>query len=117
MKSVAEVQRILRRGGQLAMTNEACGAFFSREKGYEEGGESCIHEHNYRYSSYRRALKEAGFSRAELIPDATFRKGSARSWKLRWVNRVFSLLPAAWNPFWGKQVLFGGPLLLIAEKG
>ena len=114
--TVSEVHRIIRPGGKMAVTNEACGAFFSQEIKYDQVGRSLIHEHNYRYGTYLRAINDAGFSRHEAIPDTAYRLGSARSWRYRWINGLFSRLPGRRLPFLLKQYLFGGTLLIIAEK-
>lgn len=60
LQTIRELKRLLRPGGILALTNEACGGFFSDEL-IDKPTDLGINEHNYKYIRYIYYLKKCGF--------------------------------------------------------
>ena len=115
-KAIAECQRALRPGGMLALTNEACGGFFSNEDVALTDGQTGINEHNYRYTRYVRAFRKCGFYDIRILPDISFKKGRGLG-KHRLLNPLFSRLPFQPYAYSCMMFLFGTPLNLLARKG
>jgi ubiquinone/menaquinone biosynthesis C-methylase UbiE/uncharacterized protein YbaR (Trm112 family) len=114
-KTLEECSRVLKKNGQLIMTNEACGGYFSFEKVFLSKEQSGINEHNYRYSRYLKALHGAGLCNIETIQDISFitKTGGGKHWIL---NNLFGRMFSR-NFFYKiKMYLFGGVLILKAKK-
>lgn len=115
-KTLKEVFRVLKRKGQIAMTNEACGGISSFESVKLEEKQKGINEHNYRYSKYLKVLKNSGFKNIRVFPDIAFKNVKRSLGKHKIINPFFTIFPNSHYPFYIKMYLFGGPLLLIGNK-
>jgi len=102
-KTLSECARVLKKGGKIGLTNEACTGIFGRElvgKPTKYG----INEHNYKYVRYLYYLKKLGFS-IHPFQEATFYEKYGAS------PSSVVLLAAEL-----KRYALGGVLILIGEK-
>ncbi len=109
-KAVSELGRVCRSGGVLAMTNEPANSW----RGEMESGDDPDHtnEHNYRTSRQLKVLRQSGFGKINVIPDAYFHKpddwyySKFYDWMSGWTRCAYLL----------KIYFLGGVLLLTARK-
>lgn len=102
-KTLSECARVLKKGGEIGLTNEACTGVFGRElvgKPTKYG----INEHNYKYVRYLYYLKKLGFS-IRPFQEATF-------YEKHGANPSNILSTAAEL----KRYALGGVLILAGEK-
>ena len=129
LQTLREIHRVLRRGGRLAVVNEATQGWFRDASRFGEDVVDLEGEENvYTYRDWVKRLRRAGFQRWRLLfprnlemdfaGAVTFgtsfilvRKLARACWELpalRWAVKRFALIPA--------HVLFGTQLSFIATK-
>jgi len=105
---VAQCARVLRPGGDLAVTSEPCISIFKEKRVENAETEAGINEHTYDLLDYRRAFGAAGLMPRYSLPGALVAmlegdEGTPEAGPMR--SSLFSLARRLWKGAWPRKML------------